>query len=78
MRTAKSLKYKCHLKARKLRNSNSHNYLSMSSEEAPSSVIFRGSFDEMNFKIFSLLPSDGSKIHKLTLWAFHYVFNVLP
>ena len=46
----------------------------MSSEDVPSSVIFRGSFDDINFKIFSLLSSDGSNIqsnniyHLLCIW----------
>ena len=51
-------------KAHKLRNSNNNNYLSMSAEEVSNSVIFRGSFDDMNFNILPLLSSEGSKIKR--------------
>ena len=51
-------------KALELRNKNNHNYLSMSAEEVSNSVIFRGSFADMNFNILSLLSSEGSEIKK--------------
>ena len=54
-------------KVLELRNSNNHNYLSMSAEEVSTSVIFRGCFEEMNFKIFSLLSSEVSDIKEEVL-----------
>ena len=65
-------------KALELRNKNNHNYLSMSAEEVSNSVIFRGSFADMNFNILSLLSSEGSEIKRnLRLWSslYHRLFN---
>ena len=52
----------------------------MSAEEVSTSVIFRGCFEEMNFKIFSLLSSEVSDIKEEVLELDFYsniIFSIL-